>query len=152
MKIYIILFVILAGLGGVWYKMNYDQNRRIEELIQDSTKKSAQIDTLKETITINNDTVDKLQLDYSAIKQAYSDIETEFNLYRMYGNEVKEKLNSHDLNNLALKKPELIEKILNGASKDNKRCFELLSGSPKTAAELAAKNEKEFNSECPWLF
>ena len=45
-----------------------------------------------------------------------------------------------------------VEKIINEASKNALRCFELQSGSPLTESEKNAKTEKEFNSECPWMY
>jgi hypothetical protein len=49
-------------------------------------------------------------------------------------------------------KPGLVQNTVNNATAKAGRCFELLSGAPLTAKESEAKNAKEFNSECPWLF
>ena len=62
------------------------------------------------------------------------------------------RLTEHDLHRLALAKPKLIEEIINKSSVNALRCFEILSGSPLTEREESAKNGKEFNSECPWIY
>ncbi len=65
---------------------------------------------------------------------------------------MKSKLERHELGVLAANKPKLVEQIINKASQDAIRCFELLSGSPLTEKEKGAKNEKEFNNQCPFLY
>jgi len=46
----------------------------------------------------------------------------------------------------------LVQRIINNASDNAMRCFEILSGSPLTDNERNAQNGQEFNSECPFLF
>jgi len=42
-------------------------------------------------------------------------------------------------------------KIINRASDNALRCFELLTGSPRTENELKANKKSQLNSECPTL-
>ena len=63
-----------------------------------------------------------------------------------------EKLAEHNLGELAVAKTDSIERIVNDATVDALRCFEIISGSPLTDAERNAKNATQFNSECPYLF
>jgi hypothetical protein len=57
--------------------------------------------------------------------------------------------NNRDIGKLAIKKPGLVEPIINGASERAKRCVEIASGSPLTEAELNATKKSEINTECP---
>jgi hypothetical protein len=61
------------------------------------------------------------------------------------------KLGRHELDILAQNKPGLVEKIINRASKNELRCFEIQSGSPLTHDELAARKKSEINGECPGI-
>ena len=45
--------------------------------------------------------------------------------------------------------PGLVVKIINRASKNEMRCYEIASGSPLTEEELAATKKSQTNGECP---
>ncbi len=151
MKIYLLLAALLLALGGAWYYTNKEKNAEIAFLLSENITLEGNVNILKDSINKSNETITNLQNSYDTIFTNYKNLEIEFNMYRKYGNEVNERINRHDLNSLALAKPELIENIINNASANALRCFELLSGSPKNAKELAATTDSEFNSECPWL-
>ena len=61
------------------------------------------------------------------------------------------KLGRHELDILAENKPGLVVRIINRASKNELRCFEIQTGSPLTHDELAARKKSESNRECPEL-
>ena len=61
------------------------------------------------------------------------------------------KLGRHELDILAENKPGLVVRIINRASKNELRCFEIQTGSPLTHDELAARKKSESNGECPKL-
>ena len=61
------------------------------------------------------------------------------------------KLGRHELDILAENKPGLVVKIINRASKNELRCFELQTGAPHTEEELLASKRSQLNSECPTL-
>ena len=61
------------------------------------------------------------------------------------------KLGRHELDILAENKPGLVVRIINRASKNEMRCFEIQTGSPLTHDELAARKKSESNGECPEL-
>ena len=58
---------------------------------------------------------------------------------------------NRDVGKIAEKKPSLVEKIINSASKRAKRCVEIASGAPLTEAEINATKKSEINPECPAL-
>ena len=61
---------------------------------------------------------------------------------------LENKLSRHDIGNLGKVKPGPTEDILNGATQNALRCFEIISGSPLTEAELSATKPSEINPEC----
>lgn len=97
------------------------------------------------TITTMRDTYTKLQKENNRLNTAFLEIQKQNNILR-------EKLSDNDIGYLASVKPELVENIINSASSKAGRCFELLSGAEITESEKNAKNAKDFNSECPWLW
>ena len=58
---------------------------------------------------------------------------------------------NRDIGKIAVKKPSLVEKIINSASERAKRCVEIASGAPLTEAEINATKKSEINPECPAL-
>lgn len=151
MKLYLFIIIAFISLASAWYYTNKQKNEEIATLIYDNSTLNSEVNKLTESINISNETITQLQDDFENIRINYQNLETEFDMYRKYGNVIGEKFERHDLNSLALAKPELIENLVNKGSANAIRCFELLSGSPKNARELAAKTGNEFNSECPWL-
>lgn len=150
-KYFVIVAFLVSVAGGAYWYIN-STNAKMESLIAANATLLVNQETLKTAINTNNETIKEMEKDAIETRERYENLEAEFNLLRMYNGELPAKFERHNLNELALKKPELIEKIINSATKDANRCLELLSGSPKNAKELAAKTENEFNSECPWLF
>ena len=61
------------------------------------------------------------------------------------------KLGKHELDILAQNKPGLVNRIINRASDNVMRCFEILSGSPLTHDELQADKPSLYNRECPTI-
>lgn len=143
------------AFGGLYYTNKQAQEKaqdRIEYLVQQNAAQATDIKTLKNAVATNNETINQMEREYDRIREDFHSLEGEFGLFRMYENELTQRFERHDLNALALAKPDLIENIINNASKESMRCLELLSGAPLNSKELNATNEREFNSECPWLF
>ena len=133
--------VVLTMAGGfaVYFKWSQTQmqamaanNAKLETAvqIQEETIKQQQEDMQKqaETLTVVNEKFAQAQSE----KQALSD-----------------KLAKHEIGYLAEKKPGLVENVINKASNNSARCFEILSGSPLTDAERNATKKSEINPECP---
>ena len=58
---------------------------------------------------------------------------------------------TRDIGKLAEVKPELIERVINRASKNALRCIELAAGAPRTHDEISARKKSQTNPECPAL-
>lgn len=108
--------------------------------------------TLETANEQNIQTIDNLQTSYQKVQEDFSRVQSEFQIIRLQNNELKERLGRHELDALASAKPGLVEKTVNNASANAMRCFELMSGAPLNEKERAATTERQFNSECPWLF
>ena len=61
------------------------------------------------------------------------------------------KLGKHELDILAANKPGLVTRVINKASKNALRCFEVLTGSPLTQNEIEASKPSQYNAECPTI-
>lgn len=144
-KGYLIGAVVLATAIGGFYWYYTDSQARIATLLETSAK-------LELAIQTNEQTIDSLTKDYEAINRELTRVNTELSVSRDQNNDLVDKLSRHDLGYLALKRPGLVEKIINNASGEAARCFELLSGAPLTAAEQSATSAQDFNSECPFLW
>ena len=152
MKLWIIIGVLIALMSGAVYFYYSTTQAKIAQLIENSAvleENNKQLITANET---NLHTIDNLQSSNKQVQEQYTQLESEFQVIRTQNAELKQRLGRHELGVLAAAKPELVEGIINKATDKALRCFELLSGSPLNDAERNAKNEKEFNSECPWIY
>ena len=57
----------------------------------------------------------------------------------------------HELDILAANKPGLVGKIINKASDNALRCFEIITGAPLTPKEVEASKPSQYNAECPTI-
>jgi multidrug efflux pump subunit AcrA (membrane-fusion protein) len=152
MKSWIFIGILIALLsGGVYYYYTTTQTR-IEALTQANATLVVNNGQLLQANSENLDTIDELQNLHEENRQNYTQLENEFQVIRMENHELREKLGRHELDALAAARPTLVERTVNRASENAMRCFEILSGSPLTEREINARNSREANPECPWLF
>lgn len=140
-----ILMILMAAMtaGGYWYYN--DTQGRLATLVSNAAR-------LETAIASSEATISALQNDYEAMRMANEVLNEEFVAIRRQNDILSDKLSRHDLGFLAASRPELVENIINSASDNAIRCFELLSGAELTERELDATNANSFNSECPWLY
>jgi predicted phage tail protein len=152
MNKWIIIAILLGLISSAAYFYYKTTQSKIELLIKNNsilTENNKQLTTANQE---NLNTIDELQAAQEKIKKDFEKAQADFQVIRQQNAELQTKLNNHDLQSLAANKAKLVENIINEATKNANRCFELLSGSPLTEKEKSAKNEKDFNNECPWLF
>ncbi len=140
--IYATLIISIVGVAYFYYNST---TQKIEQLI-------AQNAQLEIVAASSEATLESLETTIIQNSERYSRLQIEFTEIRRQNAELRQRLSEHDLEALATAKPALIENTINSATQDALRCFELQSGAPLTEAELNAKNAKDFNSECPWLW
>ena len=146
-RLYFLLFILLfvGGTIGAGYYYYKDTQEKISILTESNAK-------LKVGIEQAEAGKKKLLEDVKKLNQQLQIINQEFAQIRQQNSVLAKKLQKFDLALLGEKKPALVERVINSASKKVGRCMEILSGSPYTKLETESKNGKEFNSECPWLW
>ncbi len=146
-RLYFLLFILLfvGSTIGAGYYYYTDTQEKIGVLTESNAK-------LKVGIEQAEAGKKKLLDDIKKLNQKLQEINQEFAQIRQQNNILAKKLQKFDLALLGEKKPTMVQKVINSASKKVGRCMEILSGSPYTNKEKESKNGKEFNSECPWLW
>jgi TolA-binding protein len=139
-------------MSGAAYFYYSTTQSRIATLTANNATLTANVQTITDANNQNIQTIDDLQSSYQKVQEDFSRVQSEFQIVRSQNNELRERLGRHELEALAAAKPVLVERTINNASVNAMRCFELLSGSPLNERERAATTERQFNSECPWLF
>jgi hypothetical protein len=152
MKSWIFIGILITIMSGAAYFYYSTTQSRISALIANTATLEANNAAITNANEQNLQTIEDLQTSYKKVQEDFSRVQSEFQIVRLQNNELKERLGRHELDALAAAKPVLVERIINNASMNSMRCFELMSGAPLNEKERNAKNEKEFNSECPWVY
>jgi len=144
-----LILVVLSGGVAAYYKST--QNK-IMQLTSYNATLTANIARVEEVNQKNIETINNLQADYQQAQENFVELQDNFNNIRRQNNELRDRLGEHELSALAAAKPALVERIVNNASANAMRCFELESGALLTNKEKEANSATAFNSECPWIY
>jgi predicted transcriptional regulator len=132
-----LVLVMMAGAGGGYLY--------VQKLQKDNaTLKSNQI-KLESAVEDQKNVIESQAADFKKIRGTLDKLETENAKLKKDKDSLTKRLGKHDIGNLAENKPGLVERIINGASKNATRCAEIASGSPLTEEELNGTP----NRECP---
>ena len=151
LKLYFILLLLLAGIAGVVYWYYNDTQHKLRAAAEKNavltiTKEQQElaIKKLNDDVQRSQAIVEELREQFSALHDDYEALEKRFN---------KQSINfgTRDIGKLAEVKPELIERVINRASKNALRCIELAAGAPRTHDEISARKKSQTNPECPAL-
>jgi len=113
-KIFIgIILALVLAFGGYWWMAE----RRIERLTENNV-------SLTIAATTNQDTIEKMDLDNRAFQLANDELKVKLQASELYGEQLSEKLRTHDLTMLTLRKPGLIETRVNNATQELFEDFE----------------------------
>ena len=138
LKIKLILMVImLAGAGGGYLY--------VKKLQKDNLTLKINQSKLETAIEDNNAVIEQQTADLKKIRSTLSELDEVNKKLQADKDNLSNRLNKHDIGNLAENKPGLVEKIINKASDSAVRCMEIASGSPLTEEELNGSP----NRECP---
>lgn len=140
---FLLLTIVLMAGAGYWYYN--DSQERIQTLSENNAK-------LETAIQISEETIGALEDDFAKVNETLSVLYEDFDRIRAQNDILATKLRDHDIGYLGSAKPGLVERIINRATDNVNRCFELLSGAELTEDERNAKTANAFNSECPWLW
>ena len=136
--------VFTVTVGFVWYTNRLES--KLDQAQQDLIVSQHNEVTLKGALETQSETLKTKEQEHVAVIKLSSDIRS---IAKAQANEVKglnDKLNvkasgqSRDLGELARAKPQIVQGIINRATDDVNRCFEILTGSPV--------KEGEVNNEC----
>lgn len=132
-----LVLVMLAGAGGGYlYVQKLQKDNAI--LKENQLKLEGAVEEQKQVI-------EKQAEDFRKIRDTLNKLEEVNKKLEQDKAELNKRLGKHDIGNLAENKPDLVERIINGASKSAARCVEIASGSPLTEEELNGTP----NRECP---
>jgi hypothetical protein len=140
-----ILVSSLAGAGLYVMKLRSDNailkanQIKLEEAVSSQQEVIAQQKADFETIMAANQ---KLQDTRDILKAELQNLDDKFNKTNASGKK-------RDIGDLAVNRPESVERVINRASDNALRCVEIAMGSPLTEKEINAVKPSEINSECP---
>ena len=140
-----ILVSSLAGAGLYVMKLRSDNailkanQIKLEEAVSSQQEVIAQQKADFETIMAANK---KLQDTRDILQQELKNLDDKFNKTNASGKK-------RDIGDLAVNRPESVERVINRASDNALRCVEIAMGAPLTEKELNATKPSEINSECP---
>jgi hypothetical protein len=140
-----ILVSSLAGAGLYVMKLRSDNailkanQIKLEEAVSSQQELIAQQKQDFETIMAANA---KLQETRDILKQELQNLDDKFNKTNASGKK-------RDIGDLAVNRPDSVERVINRASDNALRCVEIAMGSPLTEKEINAVKPSEINSECP---
>lgn len=152
MKSWIFIGVLISLMSGAVYYYYSTTQSRIEILTSENVAYQKDLQTAVSANEENVQTIDNLQLENQRVVEDFNRVNSEYQDIRVQNAQLRERLGEHELDALAYAKPVLVERIINNASDNALRCFEILTGSPLTDSEMQATSAKQFNPECPWLW
>jgi len=141
----VIILVLLMGAGG------FGAYSWVTKLQAENKVLLVNQEQLEDAVTSQEAVIATQQADAAKIQNANSNLRAEQAALQKDRKNLANKLGRHELDILAENKPGLVTKIINRASKNELRCFEIQSGSPLTHDELAARKKSEINGECPGI-
>ena len=146
-KIAMVLILLAGAGGGFMYVKNLQKNLAISEA--NNAKLEQSVESQKAVIT-------QIKADFEAMTKIKAEIEKQNQILKAEYQALDKKFNKingkgevRDIGDLATKRPESVEKIINKGSTNAMRCSEIAMGSPLTEKEKNATKKSEINSECP---
>ena len=143
-----LVLVMLAGAGGGFMY--------VKNLKADLATSEANNVKLEESVKSQKAVIQQMKEDFEAITRIKAEMEkqnkillAEFKALDKKFNKINGKGEVRDIGDLATKRPESVEKIINKGSTNAMRCSEIAMGSPLTEKEKNATKKSEINSECP---
>ena len=139
------MMILMFAMGGLGYWYYTDTQSRMSILVANEAKATLAVQESEKAKKVMAENFQRVTQDLKQVNDKFATI-------RASNNVLSQKLQRHDLGVLANKKPGLVQKIINRATVNANRCFEIESGAKLTEKEKNAKTGKAFNNECPWLW
>ena len=152
-QIYLVMGVVVLMMAGGFYLYYKDSQATIRAQAQVMATQQVQIaefDTIMEQAKADRaqqaKITEQMAIAFNESREAVDDLKDKFEKV----NEATKK--KRDIGKLAAgRKAKRIEKIINRATDKVFRCYEILSGIPLTAEEIAATKKSQANNECPHI-
>lgn len=142
LKIGAVVLLVSAIAGAYWY-FNWSQSE-IQALRENVTKYEMALAQSEAAVKALQDSMREAVARFNSTNKKFQNARKDNIILR-------DKLSKHELGVLAERKPKLIQNIVNKASKNAARCFEILTGSPLTEAERKATKKSQINPSCPQI-
>ena len=137
----VIVLILLMGSGG------YGAYAWITKLQSDNKVLQVNQAKLEGAVAEQEVAIKQQAANAAQIQAANSELREQQAVLQKDKKNLAKKLGRHELDILAENKPGLVVRIINRASKNEMRCFEIQTGSPLTHDELAARKKSESNGE-----
>ena len=149
--IVIVLMLLLGGggFGGWTYMQKLEAENQVLE-VQSQVLKDNQ-SALETAVADQQAVILEKQRQAEEIQSANNDLRVESARLESEKDNLAKKLGKHELDVLAANKPGLVARVINNASKNALRCFEVLTGAPLTPKEVEASKPSQYNAECPTI-
>lgn len=141
-KLIIILAMIGAIGGGLWYITNLKADLAISELNSQR---------LEEATKQQNMLIEQMQNDIATIQKMNSDLQAQNEKQRRDVEDLAKKFDKRDFGTFVANQSDKAQQLINRGTKNALRCLELASGAPLNETEKKAKTPTEANRECPAL-
>ena len=141
----VIILVLLMGAGG------FGAYSWVTKLQAENKILLVNQEQLEDAVTSQEAVIATQQANAAKIQSVNSKLREQHTALQADRKNLANKLGRHELDILAQNKPGLVEKIINRASKNELRCYEIQTGSPLTEDEKAATKKSQTNRECPGL-
>jgi len=141
----LIMGAVMATMSGAFMLYFKDSQARIATLIQNNAQ-------LEVAVATNEETIRNIQVLNEAANREIRRVNDELAASRAQNRELLGRLAANDLGAFGQTNPEGLERVINRASNNVLRCFELLSGAELNERERNATDGRSFNRECPWLW
>ena len=142
LRLIIILSIIGAIGGGLWYITNLKADLAISEM---NSKR------LEEATQQQNTLIQQMQVDIATIQQMNADLQVQNEKQKRDVDDLAKKFDKRDFGTFVANQSEKAQQLINRGTKNVFRCLELASGAPLNETEKKAKTPTEANRECPSL-
>ena len=146
--------VLALAVGGTIYAGYRTIGNIIADrdaMIAENAVLTANQAALESAIDLQDATIEALQEDIARGNEIREAVERDFSAAREQVQALQQRLGAHELGFLAANRPGLVENIINNATAEVSRCFEIAAGAPLTQEEIDATLPSEINTECPGL-
>jgi len=148
----VIILVVLLGAGGFGSWTYMQKLQADNEVYRINEQVYAENETkLNDAISDQNEVIAEKAAQAAAIQEANNILRVETDRLDKEKANLAKKLGRHELDILAQNKPGLVGRVINKASDNALRCFEVITGAPLTPKEEEASKPSQYNAECPTI-